>query len=838
MTPLIYITLSFISGIILGSIFLYFPFSSSVFSAVLIILVLILTKETRIKSLILCLFFISGTFYYVISATRLPEGHISNFVGENAVVLKGRVPAPPSNSTDRKAFYLDVEGIYSSEKPSPASGRVKLSGNINSYIQYGDQILVRVKLKKPKGFHNPGGYDLEDALARDKVYTVGWIKDEDITVLGFKGYPFFRKIYDAREDIRKAIESSLGEESSYILQSMVIGEERGLSDEIRDAFMDSGTTHILSISGSHLGLLAFLIYNIIRLSILWLPSNLLLRLTLYTSPSKIAAFLTMPPVILYTIIAGGQVATIRSLIMILVYLFAILIEREDRLLNSLAFAAIIILLLNPQDLFDISFQLSYGSILSIGYVLDWWKGREKSPIEIEEKGIIPKAKKRLVQYFLVAAAATLGTAPLVAYYFNQFSWVGLFSNIIIIPLAGAVIVPLGLFSGFLTALSGSITLPLSSLIDKSVVIFYWIVKAFSKIPYAAIHLPSPPGLFIGFYYLFLYTILEWKRNKGMRIIGAGASLLIIILTIFFLLNKPGGMKVSFIDVGQGDSSLIELPDGKRMLIDGGKGPDKGFNAGRRVLAPYLWDKNIKRIDYLVLSHPHPDHMDGLGYIIKNFRINEIWVNGDESTEGYQEFRRLTEEKEIPVSVVKRGDAVFEGDYNIYILHPYPEFNPTSPRGEFSNQNNKSIVLKLLYKNRSFLFAGDIEKEAEENLIHLGKWLKADVIKVPHHGGKTSSTEEFLSIARPDIAVVSSGRDNIFHHPNPDVLERYEGMGTKVYRTDSDGAVIIESDGEKLKAETYRDLSLEKINLKERATVRSWLDMENKNRKKLSKTFLF
>jgi len=290
---------------------------------------------------------------------------------------------------------------------------------------------------------------------------------------------------------------------------MVIGEDKGLTDEIRDAFMASGTTHILSISGSHLGLLAFLIYNIVRLLILRLPSGLLLRLALYASPSKIAALVTMPPVILYTIIAGGQVATIRSLIMIIVYLFAILIEREERILNSLAFAAIIILILNPQALFDISFQLSYGSILSIGYILDWWKeGRKYPGMELvpEEKGLMPGIKKRSIQYLLVAIAATLGTAPIVAYHFNQFSWVGLFSNIVIIPFAGAVIVPLGLLSGFLTILTGSSTLPMASLIDRVVFIFYSLVMAFSKIPYAEFHLPSPSLITIALYYLLIYTL--------------------------------------------------------------------------------------------------------------------------------------------------------------------------------------------------------------------------------------------------------------------------------------------------------------------------------------------
>ncbi len=833
---LIYVTLSFLSGIILGNAFIYFPLSVLILSTISFLLILIISKGRRLKSLILFFIAISGAAYYLFSVTDLPGEHISGFLKRD-VVLKGRVIEPPRRGHERVTFILDVEEVYIGKERMTASGKARLSGEIKSPVQYGDILLIKTKLKSPRGYHNPGGYDFGEALSRDNIFAVGWVKEENIIRVGFGGNYLLRKIYEGRDNIRRSTENSLSSESSAILQSMVIGEDKGLTDEIRDSFMASGTTHILSISGSHLGLLAFLIYNIVRLSILRLPSGFLLRLTLYASPSKIAALSTMPPVILYTIIAGGQVATIRSLIMILVYLIAILIEREERILNSLAFAAIIILFLNPQALFDISFQLSYGSILSIGYILDWWKERKKYPgMELvpEEKGLVPRLKKRSIQYLLVAVAATLGTAPIVAYHFNQFSWVGLFSNIIVIPFAGAVIVPLGLFSGFLTIVTGSSTLPMVSLIDKAVLVFYSLVRAFSKIPYAEIHLPSPSLIIIALYYLFIYTLLELRRNRLIKIAGIITASLIVLFTVPIVSNSHKDIKVTFIDVGQGDSSLIELPDGKRMLIDGGGTFDKRFDIGKRILAPYLWDKGIKRIDHIVISHPASDHIGGFTYIINKFKIGEVWFNGDPAIEGYQEFLRVIEEKGIPVTVVKRGDAILKDEYNIYVLHPYPEFYSGTSGGKSSGQNNRSIVLKLAYKNRSFLFPGDIEKEAEDNLIHLGEWLKAGIIKVPHHGSKTSSTEEFLSLVQPEVAVVSSGKDNIFNHPNPDVMERYARSGTRIYRTDMDGAVIIESDGENLKIETFDSLLLKKISLHGNRAVDEWWSLEVENIRRLWK----
>ncbi len=278
-----------------------------------------------------------------------------------------------------------------------------------------------------------------------------------------------------------------------------------------------------------------------------------------------------------------------------------------------------------------------------------------------------------------------------------------------------------------------------------------------------------------------------------------------------------------------------------MLIDGGGTFDKRFDIGRRVLAPYLWDNGMKRIDYIVLSHPHPDHLGGLFYIIENFRIGEVWVNGDSSLEGYQKFLRILEGKGIPVKAVRRGDTILDGDYIIYVLHPYPEFYSGTSGGKSSGQNNRSIVIKLAYKNRSFLFPGDIEKEAEDDLIHLGKWLKADIIKVPHHGSKTSSTEEFLSMVQPKVAVVSSGKDNVFNHPNPDVVERYERSGARIYRTDADGAVIIVSDGENFKVETFDTLSLKKISLSEGScgqgnrALDEWWGVEVENIRRLWKS---
>ncbi|MEW6408524.1 MAG: ComEC/Rec2 family competence protein, partial [Nitrospirota bacterium] len=296
------------------------------------------------------------------------------------------------------------------------------------------------------------------------------------------------------------------------------------------------------------------------------------------------------------------------------------------------------------------------------------------------------------------------------------------------------------------------------------------------------------------------------------------SLLIILLISVPVAFDKNALKVTFLDVGQGDSVLVELPDKRKILIDGGgiavhRSPFTvhSFDIGRRVVAPYLYDRGIRHIDYLVLTHPHPDHVGGLVHIVKEFSIGEVWTNGYKSEYPlYIEFRETLKQKGIRHRVLWAGsDSGLspENGYQIYILHPHKEFTVYPERGEFSAQNNLSLVIKVVYKNTSFLFTGDIEEEAEAHLIQLGKWVKSNVIKVPHHGGKTSSTEGLLYAVSPQIAVVHAGKNNPFGHPNPAVIERYRRYGVKLYRTDMDGAVRITSDGRKFETLTYEDVTM-------------------------------
>ncbi|MEF9438660.1 MAG: MBL fold metallo-hydrolase [Candidatus Mariimomonas ferrooxydans] len=261
----------------------------------------------------------------------------------------------------------------------------------------------------------------------------------------------------------------------------------------------------------------------------------------------------------------------------------------------------------------------------------------------------------------------------------------------------------------------------------------------------------------------------------------------------------------------------------------------GFDAGRRVIAPYLWAKGIRRIDFMVLSHPHPDHYGGLIYIMDNFKIGGVWLNGRlmqpsavgvDSNEfvpnsyretrsgmltGAGEFFQKMQEEKIPGKILRRGDVLEAEKYRIYMLHPYDEFHADHVRGEASSENSDSLVLKIDTWDSSVLFTGDIEVEAEENLFYLGAWLKSDIIKVPHHGGRTSSSEEFLKAVNPEIAVLSAGKNNSFGHPHRETVERYNDAGIKLLRTHMDGAVTVTSTGSLYEIKTYWDSRFIKVN---------------------------
>jgi competence protein ComEC len=530
---------------------------------------------------------------------------------------------------------------------------------------------------------------------------------------------------------------------------------------------------------------------------------------LATDISKIAAFITLLPVTAYCFLAGNQIATVRATIMVTTYLTSIIIDRQDDLWNTLSLAALLILIFSPAALFDISFQLSFVSVMAILSIAPpcssllfqhthdplepatpWWKD----------------TARRIVLFLIITTAAMIGTAPIVCLYFNRLTPWGLVTNLLIIPLVGFLIVPLGLLTAFFVFLFQPLAICGTYLMQALITLSLAIVEFFSTLPYADFRTTTPTLLEIVLFYTAIICIIQLGKVKMAR----WGFLLISVALIadqslwYYQLRLSPLLRITAIDVGQGEASLVQLPHGKTMLIDGGGFSRSSFDIGEKVVAPLLWNKKIKEIDIVVLSHPHPDHLNGLVSLISSFRVKEVWTSGEVvSSEAFEAFEQSIAEKGIRKLIIAGGQPSRTiGNVKIEVLHPPPA--AVSGRAKRSHVliNNHSLVLRLVYRDISILFTGDIYESAEGELMERNQNLESTILKVPHHGSKTSSSLPFLKAVRPSIAILSVGYNNLFRLPNPNVIKRYQDQGCKLLRTDRDGAISIETDGSTIRLKTF------------------------------------
>lgn len=830
--PLIPFTLSYIYGIVAAELFRYFPVTVSLVSLFLVVMVIFYERRNpplppfrkggitiigiskgEIKVAIIVIVAVAG-FFYMLYDSRIPPDDVSHYASGEKMTLIGLIDEPPGFSSTKASAHVRITKISKEEEEFEVSGRVKLNiYDPEVLLSYGDIIRFTGRLKAIRGFKNPGLFDYSKYVARQGIRaSVSVGKSGNISKIGIGGNPVLRKIYGWREEVRRAIRRGLTGPSSAILQAMVIGVEEDLTPEVRDQFTAAGVTHILSISGSHLGFVTFLVFFTIRYLLIHLPYRMLCRMSLYIIPSKIAALATFPPVIFYALISGGEIATVRSLIMALVCLTAIVIEREGDTANTLIVAALLALLWDPQALFDISFQLSYMAVFSMIIVAHrFYDGMGYE----DEQNWAERYRRRFKMLMLLTIGATVSTGPIVAHYYNQVTWAGLVSNMVIVPYVGFAVLPVGLLTSLFTLVSHTDVIPLAWFNDLLLRLFYKGVRLFAELPLAMIYTPSPGIPFIVSIYAFLLSLLFLKKQKKQwaRIFFL-ASILVITLSVgcnALARDGKGVMRVTFLDVGQGDSALIEFPEGEVMVIDGGGTFSETFDMGRSVLAPYLWNHGIRRIDYVVSTHPQMDHVEGLTFIAEVFDIGEVWTNGTKGSAA-RGFYDAVQRRGIREVAVYRGmEERTIGGCNISFL------NPPVPNGQ-RKINDLSIVIRVACSDISLLFTGDIESEGMREVAAAGLPMASRVIKVPHHGSRGSVEDGFISAVRPDIAVISAGYQNSYHHPSEEAISAYKSAGASVYRTDQDGAVTIEAKGGMLQIRRYEDRAFK------RADFNDWRSM--------------
>jgi len=791
--PLVPLAVAYLLGILLADRFA-FPLLLllGLFTAILVLSVfLLLCKGSPLilTGLVLLLFLLLGTARFTSLAGPYPPWHLTRLpeaLLREGLILEGVVVAPPEQGgpkePGRLRLILRVEKIGLFGRSASAEGRARVTIlKATKEYHYGDRIRGVFQLRHPRGFLNPGLFDRQRFLAAQGIHLEGWAEDDRSLVVfqGGEGNPVLARIYTLRTHLLSAFDRVFPQGQAALLKAILLGDRSSLSEEMNEAFLRSGTYHILAISGLNVSLLA---------------GALFLALTVLGVPLRIRAFLSLGLVTGYAALAGGSPSVVRAALMTDVYLLALLLEREGDLLNTLALSAFLLLLWNPFFVFEVGFQLTFVATFSILLVV------ERVPFQG-----IPRPWRWLLASVLVSSAAFFGTLPILVGTFHRASPIGLLANLPIVPLTG-LLTTAGMALGVLLLVFPEGFWPLDLFVGFLVEALLFLAKLFAAFPYGSLTLYPPTPPMIVLYYLLMFGLLSWQARWARGLIPF-AVVALSCTVILRLLPLPGRELLStFLDVGQGDAILVELPCRKTILVDGGGLAYGDFDIGEQVVVPYLRSRWIRRLDLVILSHPHPDHLNGLLAVLKELSVREFWEAGYPAASPF--YRALVETAHIKgihhrVVGAGFGTEVCPG-VRVEVLHPTPSFLQSSSRRRSSSVNNSSLVLKLRYKNVAFLLTGDIEEEAEVELLKQRAALQADILKVPHHGGKTSSMWAFLQGVRPKGAVISVGIRNRFGHPHPEALVRYQEIGAKVYRTDQDGAVVLSTDGHRILGRTFRE----------------------------------
>ncbi len=744
-----------------------------------------------------------GMGCWVLDERKQASADFLSLMGQRDVTISGVVVDPVAHSPGRMTMIVDVQSTETNSTSRSVSGNLRLTWREpDTAVFRGDTITVQARLRPPFGMRNPGGFDYGTYLKRHGIHAMATVRGPNriqVRPPGVRdvGAWMGHQIDQWRNQVRQAAISTLEQPARGVFLGMIVGEQNDIPGQVRDAFMTTGTVHIISISGSHLGLLAVFSFFVVRGITRRMPAQWLERLSCVLTPTQLAVLVTVPMVVFYTLLSGSHVATVRSLMMILLYLFAVWIGYERHSVTALSLAALLTTLSDPKAIYDLSFQLSYVSVLAIALSLRWIKRDD----EASDFPRPPMTKLRhwWNQYMVMTLAVTLSTVPLVAYYFNQVAWLGIFANAVVVPLVGLVVVPLGLGASIVVLLGGLDQLPLSWIQQDIMHSLTAFVGMVATIPGAKWHVASPSILAVAGCYLCL-LVMCFSLKKVLRWVSAGMVILCLVWWVWsprYVFEKDA-LRVAFLDVGQGDATVLELPGGQTVLVDGGVAYER-WDMGRMVVGPYLWDRGIRRLDHVIATHPQVDHVGGLPWILNNFEIGQYWSNGVRRMKPfYQALETASQEKGLVERVAWEGqEIVNQGRCRIRSLNPpLVERRGTEPSPDHISGtalNNLSVVLSVTCGTHSILLTADLEDDALTRLTGHPLVQSATIVKIPHHGAKSSLNQRWIDQLHATIAVVSSGRVNPYGHPAQAVLRAYRHKQMSLYRTDADGAIVLFAD---------------------------------------------
>ncbi len=746
---------------------------------------------------------------------------LRRFPDRALITVEGRLPAPPEHLPGLTHLLVAVERAgLDPHRLMPAAGLVRVTMLAPNDFRLGDRIRFTARMRLPYRLGDGGEFDYQGWLERNGIAATFVIPPHPrfpaIVRIGYAPAFPATPIEAIRDHIRRFIMGGLKYPASAEMRALVIGDRGGIDEALRRRFALTGMAHLLVISGLHLSFIAAAAFALMRLVL-----GGFRRLLETGMANKLAALFAAVVVVGYAAIAGHHVSTMRALVMVLSYVLAVVAGRSREVMASLALAAIVICMLYPGSTFDAGFQLSFFSVsaivLGMRRFTRWWSIRVPSTVRF---GASPPWRERLalmvVGYFAVSFWALLGTAPLTAFYFNQFSLVGLIANAVVVPIMGLCGTALGLLAAlmsFIAIAPARMVLALGGLtLDISTHLAGWFLGwPFS---WMRIFTPTILELVLAYALIGVWLAMPLAAARAHRAVQPAlprrhvivlAILLAIVVcdAVWWMRDRYFNpeLRVTFLSVGEGDAAVVRFPGGRVMLIDAGGSFSRSSDPGERIVAPYLWSQKILHVDYLALSHPDLDHFGGFEFIVDNFSPTGFWMSGPPRPGAqFAGLIAALTRRHVPVRELDGASpSINVGGVTIRCLGPEP--------GISGRRNNASMVLRLAFGANSFLFTGDLEAAGERALIASRADLHATILKVPHHGSSTSSSDLFLNAVAPDLGVISLGYLNRYGFPAPEVLARYHRHGVGLLRTDEAGEIEVDATRDSMCVWTYRRVRL-------------------------------
>ncbi|HEX2311349.1 MAG TPA: DNA internalization-related competence protein ComEC/Rec2, partial [Vicinamibacterales bacterium] len=701
------------------------------------------------------------------------------------VTLVGRLRSDASVSATGVGLTIDVEQVERSPRVVRASGGAMLTvvgtlaADRASEWRSGRRVRVRATVREPARYLNPGVPDMRLALARRGTVLAGTVKSGALVEVVARGPWVRERAAAARQHVRRLVAASVGSwdaGTAGIVTAILVGDRAGLDERTERDLQDAGTYHVIAISGGNIAILAACLLAACRLVLM---------------PWRAGLVAVVAALVAYAEVAGGGSSVVRATTMAVTYLAARLVDQRTSVGSALTIAAAVILASSPLALLDAGFLLTFGATMAIVIGV---------PRVVASVGG-PRLLRPAVGLFAASAAAEVALLPLGPLFFSRLTLAGLVFNFAAVPLMSVVQIG-GMAAVAVAAVSPSLAHWAGWVPHEAARALVASAALVHLVPWASWRVPSPAPWLLAAYYGALVALVTsgawvrftvpWHRAARRAVVLTWALAAVLIAAGPLPAPSDPRLRVTVLDVGQGDATVIQLPSGRAVLVDaGGLGGTARFDVGERVVAPALWQLGVRRLEVLALTHGDADHVGGAAAIVEAFRPREIWEGVPVPADpALSSLAALADTRHIAWRRVQAGDLLRDGAVTIRVWHPPP---PDWERQRV--RNDDSLVLEVRYGDVSLVLPGDIGTAIEGALLAQISDVPIRILKAAHHGSASSSSKAFLGALRPQTVIVSCGRGNLFGHPHPAVLARYRASGAQIYRTDEQGAITIETDGQ-------------------------------------------